>query len=384
MTAMGEPPTVAELAGADVAPVLDRLRAAQPVAWIPALDGWLVTRHDLAVAVMRDDSSFTVDDPRFSTAQVVGPSMLSLDGDQHRRHRRPFAPAFRAAELDARFAGPVQDLVDALVDRIHADGRADLRVSLAGPLSVAVVAQALGLTNIDVDTVLGWYAAIVGAVTSITAGAQPAQAAASAMTELGAAVRSGLDTVGASLLHQARGPLADDQVVSNAAVMMFGGIETTEGMIGNALVHLLGAPAALASVRADPALTAAAIEESLRLEPAAAVVDRYATRRVRLGAADIERGQLVRVSLAGANRDPAVFTDPHTFDPHRSNLRQQVAFARGPHACIAMDLARLETRVAVRSVLEHLPGLRLDGAAPVTGLVFRKPAAVPVRWELGT
>ena len=66
----------------------------EPVSWVPALDGWLVTRRDLCIEVMRDAPRFTVDDARFSTGRVVGPSMLSLDGDEHRRHRDPFARAF--------------------------------------------------------------------------------------------------------------------------------------------------------------------------------------------------------------------------------------------------------------------------------------------------
>ena len=89
----------------DPHPALARLRAAEPVSWLPALDGWLITRRDLALAVMRDPEHFTVDDPRFTTGRVVGPSMLTLDGDEHRRHREPFAAPFRRAAVRERFAG---------------------------------------------------------------------------------------------------------------------------------------------------------------------------------------------------------------------------------------------------------------------------------------
>ena len=83
----------------DPYPALARLRDHEPVSWVPVLDGWLVTRRDLCIEVMRDAARFTVDDPRFSTAQVVGPSMLSLDGDEHRRHRDPFAWGLRRPEV---------------------------------------------------------------------------------------------------------------------------------------------------------------------------------------------------------------------------------------------------------------------------------------------
>jgi len=124
------------------------------------------------------------------------------------------------------------------------------------------------------------------------------------------------------------------------------------------------------------------VEESLRLEPAAAVVDRYATRDVRIGTAGIQRGDLVTVSLAGAGRDPAVFTDPDVFDIHRPNAKLHLAFAHGPHFCLGAHLARLEAQAAVHAVLS-LPGLRLDPDHPSAprGLVFRKPPALYVRWD---
>ncbi|MBA3236383.1 MAG: cytochrome P450, partial [Chloroflexi bacterium] len=81
------------------------LRTREPVSWVPVLDGWLVTRRDLCVQVMRDAGRFTVDDPRFSTGQVVGQSMLSLDGAEHHRHRDPFARAFLRPEAKVQF-GP--------------------------------------------------------------------------------------------------------------------------------------------------------------------------------------------------------------------------------------------------------------------------------------
>ena len=103
------------------------------------------------------------------------------------------------------------------------------------------------------------------------------------------------------------GALTADEAISNAGVLLFGGIETTEGMIANAMLHLLSSPGELELMRADRGLIPAAIEESLRLEPAAAVVDRYATSDAHLGAARIRAGDQVTVSIAGANRDPADF-----------------------------------------------------------------------------
>ena len=410
---LGAAVTIAELT-ADPHPALRRLRAAEPVSWLPALGGWLVTRRDLAEQVLRDARGFTVDDPRFTTARVVGPSMLSLDGGEHRRHRDPFARALRRGDVSAGLAAfcaeEASRLVAALAAGSGASGAgasgagasgagasragasgAELRRGLAGPLAVAVMAEVLGLRDVDPATLLSWYDAIVSGVSDLTRAGPAAPVPAASAAAVRALAESMAPVIrapgGTSLLAAAAaaGGLTIAEVTSNAAVMLFGGIETTEGMIVNALLYLLGDPAAVAAVTADRSLAGGVIDESLRLEPAAAVVDRYATAEVRLGGAAVGAGDLVVVSLAGANRDPAFFPEPDRFDPQRSNARQNLAFALGPHFCVGAQLAQLETEAAVTAVLDGLPGLRLDPARPAAprGLVFRKPPALHVRWDAG-
>jgi cytochrome P450 len=337
----------------------------RPIGWVEPLAGWLVTGRELAIEVMRDDETFTVDDPRFSTGRVVGPSMLTRDGDEHARHREPFIAPFRLAEIRARYAPLVTAEADALIDAFAGDGRAELRRGLAGPLAARVVAALLGLETADTAEVLGWYDAIVASVTGVAAGEEPSTAGAAAFERLRAGVEPSLGTVG---------DLTSAEAVSNAAVLMFGGIETTEGMIANFVWHLLSN---------DARPTTNALEESLRLEPAAAVVDRYATRDVELAGARINSGDFVEISLAGANRDPATFPDPDRFDPVRANARLQLAFASGPHVCIGMHLARLEALTAAERLFARLPRLRLDPAQPTSprGLVFRKPPRLDVLWD---
>ena len=372
----------------DPHPALARLRAHEPVSWVPALGGWVVTRRDLALQVMRDTATFTVDDPRFSTARVIGASMLSVDGAEHKRHRDPFARPFRLDAVRERFTGTVRAETDRLIDAFAPAGEVELRRGLAGPLAAAMMTFALGLEDAGVGEVLRWYDAIVASVTEITAGRPPTEDG----TRSYAALRGALDVAlradpGSSLVAAAAGragALAPDRVASNAAVLLFGGIETTEGMIANAVAHLLAAPAALGAVEAEPGLLPNAVEESLRLEPAAAVVDRYATRDMSLGGAAIGERELVVVSIAAANRDPAVFPDPDTFDVRRTDARLHIAFAAGPHVCLGMHLARLEAHTAVRRLLDRLPGLRLAPGAGVAprGLVFRKPPELRLRWTV--
>jgi cytochrome P450 len=353
----------------DPHPHLARLRAASPVAWVSVLGGWLVTSRAASLEVLHDPAAFTVDDPRFSTARVVGPSMLSTDGADHSRHRDPYVAPFRPRAVMTRHGAFVSAEAARLVDALGPT--AELRGELAGPLAAATVVASLGLDGHDGATVvrlLGWYRDIVASVSGIAAGAPPTATGAAAMAALGDAVGVGPP-----------GPLGIDEHLSNAAVIMFGGIETTEGMILNLLWHVLGDEAARARVVADPSQATAAVEESLRLEPAAAVVDRYATGDTVLGGSSIAAGDLVVVSLAGAGRDPAEFPDPDRFDLARPNARRHLAFAAGPHVCIGMDLARLEACVALTTLLERRPGVSLDVAAPApSGLVFRKPSSMPV------
>jgi cytochrome P450 len=443
---VGAAVTIADLDG-DPHLLLRRLREREPVSWLPVLGGWLVTRRDLALRVLSDSETFTVDDPRFSTARVVGPSMLSLDGPEHGRHRDPFAQAFRVTAVRSRLEAFVEAAAVRLVTDLRPAGSAELRRSVAGPLAVAVVAEVLGLDDTEPAIVLSWYDAIVAAVSALAAdpggaagpaaagspavagecGGSPAVAGSAAFSLLRASLEAAIGRQGSSSLLAAAaadGGLTTSEVVSNAAVMMFGGIETTEGMIANAILHLLGHPDQLRLVLADDALIPNAIEESLRLEPAAAVVDRYCTAGVRIGDADIRQGDLVTVSLTGANRDPAFFDDPDRFDVRRDNARLGLAFARGPHFCPGAQLARLEAQAAIRALLTRLPGLRLDpqrddpqrddpqrddpqrddpqrddpqragapqpgsapaGSAPAgsaRGLVFRKPPALHARWDI--
>ncbi len=383
---IGASASLDELEG-DPHALLARLREHEPVSWLGVLDGWLVTRRDVALQVMRDATTFTVDDARFSTGQVVGPSMLTLDGAEHRRHRDPFAAPFGLAAVHARFADLVADESERLIDAMEPAGGAELRRSLAGPLAVAMVTRSLGFDDADARAVLGWYDRIVAAVTEITAGRPLSTAGRDAYQALSDAIGPALERDPAASLLAAvasdAGGLERRHVISNAAVLMFGGVDTTEGMITNAVLHLLSHPDQLALVRDDPGLLANAIEESLRLEPAAAVVDRYATTDVELAGAPIARGDLVRVSIAGANRDPATFPDPDRFDVRRTNARRHLAFAHGPHVCIGMHLARLETHTAIEHLLRRLPALRLDPAGPsaARGLVFRKPPELHVLWS---
>lgn len=364
----------------DPHPVLHHLRAEAPVAWIPALDGWLVTSHKTCVEVLLDPVTFTVDDPRFSTQQVIGPSMLSLDGPVHTRHRDPFVGPFRATRVK-ELEGFAMDIARTLLEDIAPGEQIDLRAAVAAPLAVAVMAETLDLDGVPVGDLLDWYEDIVDAVHAVTEGDHVPESGHQAFANLKRAVAANLKTSGLLRSVNDAGNLTVEEIVSNVAVLLFGGIVTSESSTAIAFRYLVDDPALFEVIAADRSLVRGFVEEVFRLEPSASVVDRYATRDVQLGEAMISVGELVRVSLSGANRDPMVFQDPDRLDLNRPNPGKSLTFARGPHACLGIHLARLETAAAVDALLDRGRPEPAGELAPVSGLIFRVPEAVTVFWQ---
>jgi cytochrome P450 len=368
--------SVADLAS-DPHPILHQLRNEAPLSWIPALEAWVITSHELSVQVMLDPDSFTVDDPRFSTQQVIRPSMLSLDGGDHRRHRDPFAGPFRAARI-RELEDFVNEEASRLVSAVVARGSGDLRADVAGPLAVLVMARVLDLHDVEVRDVLDWYEAIVDAVHVVTEGGEVPESGHRAFADLEAAVARTRSASSLLASVEESGTLTIDEVASNVAVLLFGGIVTSESSSAIAFRYLLDAPGVLAALHDERSRIRPFVEETFRLEPSAAAVDRYATEDVHLGGREISAGDLVRVSLSAANRDPAVFANPDSFDMTR-DFGRSLTFARGPHGCLGIHLARLEAVAAVTALVDQ-PGAVAGDLDPITGLVFRAPKTVAVNW----
>ncbi|HEV3294243.1 MAG TPA: cytochrome P450, partial [Streptosporangiaceae bacterium] len=177
--------------------------------------------------------------------------------------------------------------------------------------------------------------------------------------------------------------LTDEEIYPFLLLLLPAGAETTYRSSSNLLFGLLTHPGQLDAVRADRGLVPQAIEEALRWEPPLLTIARMAAKDTELGGVAIPRGALVVVSLGAANRDPGRYPDPDSFDIFR-DPRQHISFGAGPHICLGMHLARLETRVLLNAVLDCLPRLRLDPEADdphIHGLVFRSPPDLPVLFD---
>lgn len=375
----------AEFAGGDLHAVLVGLRLRAPVTWIESAQGWLVTSHDLAGRAMRDAELFTVADPRFSTTRVIGPSMVSLDGPHHLRQREPFAEQLRRRNVQDHAAAVTAAAANALLASLRSRRAAEIRHEFAGPLVGAATVSILGLTDVPPATLMAWCTAIDQEVEYLTLGAPARARTAVALQALRASVALALDHPQSDSILEAVAAGSDldrEELLANAVFLALASINP-EAAILNTVFHLLRQPDQLKLVRDDPDFLRGAIAESQRLEPATAFVDRYATADVNLGGCKVRRGDLVRISICAANRDPSVFADPDRFDIRRPNLRSQLTFATGPHMCIGIHLTRLEATIALDRLVRSLPGLRLDPTydEQPEGLIFRKPAALHLLWD---
>ena len=175
--------------------------------------------------------------------------------------------------------------------------------------------------------------------------------------------------------------LDDEEIYSFLRLLLPAGVETTYRASGNMLYGLLTNPDQLEAVREDRSLLPDAFEETIRWEPPVTVILRRATRPTEIGGVAVEEGADVALLLGSANRDERKYEHPDQFDVFRAS-RQSVGFGFGVHVCLGMHLARMETRVAVNTLFDRLPDLRLAPAPGqdlhIKGMAFRSPIALPV------
>jgi cytochrome P450 len=174
--------------------------------------------------------------------------------------------------------------------------------------------------------------------------------------------------------------LTDEDVFAFLRLLLPAGVETTYRSSGNLLVALLSNPQHIDAVRSDLKLLGRAIEEGLRWEPPITSLVRRVIRDTELAGVQIQSGATITVSVASANRDPERYADPDTFDPYRDDI-SHLTFGHGPHICLGMHLARMESAVALQALFDRLPDIRLDPDAEppkITGVAFRSPGSLPV------
>jgi cytochrome P450 len=364
--------TLADLEEAGREHVLDELREREPVTWLPALGGWLITAREPARQILLPKSGATVEAEQNMVRASLGRMMLTVDGEEHERYRQPFEAPFRAREVEREFGTPIRELARELIGRI--DGETELTEAFAAPFAVGAAAQVIGLPLDDVPRIDGFYAAFAGAM-EYTGDPEPLARADAARSELTDLLIEGLAR--SKVVEES--DLTPEQVAAQLRVVMFGAIETIQASVLTTLMLLIQHPEAMAEVRADRSLLAGAVDEAIRWMPPVAFMERWTREPVTLAGVEIGEREFVGVSVIAANRDPSVFADPVRYDIHRANSRHGLSFSSGEHHCLGVHLARMQTVTALEEMLDAWPSVDLVSVTPPSGFAFRRPADMIVR-----
>jgi cytochrome P450 len=343
-----------------------------------------VLGFDEAVAVLRDNETFSSTVYEGIMGAVMGRTILQMDEPEHRLHRAMVSPTFRSKVLERWEGDLVQRVVDELIDGFADRGSADLVQELTFNFPVQVIAQILGLPREDFPTFQRWAIAI----TSVASNWDRGVAASAALRDYFAAVLDERrhapadDLISDLLTTEVEGRrLDDEEIYSFLRLLLPAGVETTYRASGNLLYGLLTNPDQLQAVKDDRSLVSAAFEESIRWEPPVTVILRRATRDTDIAGVPVEKGADVALLLGAANRDERKYEHPDQFDLFRTS-RQSVGFGFGVHVCLGMHLARMEVRVAFNTLFDRLPDMRLDVQPGqdlhIKGMAFRSPIALPI------
>jgi len=382
----------------DLDPPFAELRRDEPVCRVQLPYGeaaWLATRYA--------DVKVVLGDPRFSRAAAVGRdeprnrphrgrpgTIKNLDPPEHSRLRRLLAKAFTVRQVEQ--ARPrVQQIADELVTAMLAKGApADLVEDFAMPLTITVMCELLGVPFDDRADFRLWSDAFL-ATTRFTP-EQVAEYLTCLQNYIGGLVAQRRETPTDDLLSAlvaARDDadrLSEEELLALAESILIGGHETTATQITKFVYVLLTHPEQNATLNADLNLVPQAVEELLRYIPlgGGGLQSRYALEDVELGGVLVRAGEPVIPAAHSGNYDDTVYSDPRQLDLTRKEATH-LSFGHGPHHCVGAALGRMELQVALRTLLDRLPGLRFAGSeADVvwkTGMAIRGIERMPITWE---
>ncbi|MEU1969601.1 cytochrome P450 [Micromonospora sediminicola] len=354
-----------------------RARSVHPVALASGGTAWLITGHDQARQALADPRlrgrTGAVGDRRAlppALQRGMNTHMLNLDPPDHTRLRRLISAAFTRRRINA-LRPRIQAITDDLLDAIETREQVDLIRTLASPLPIRVLTHLIGVPEDKVEAFHEW-------TTILTASAVPLQQMTDAADQmlqyshklLALKRRHPRPDLLTALVQVRDGDdkLTDDELTSMVFLLLIAGQETTANLIGNGVLALLNHPDQLARLRDAPHLIPTAIEEFLRYESPVQAALRVTKEPIELDGHRIPANAVVIVSLLAANRDPSRVHDADELYLHRTDV-PHLAFGHGIHHCLGAPLARLEGAIAIRTLLERFPHLRL--AEPAHDLQWR-------------
>jgi cytochrome P450 len=329
-----------------------------------------------------------------SLTAFIGPTVIGMDEPEHGRMRLLLKDAFSRRAMqrwEERIIGPtVDDHLRALLPF----GRADLYSEVAAKVPTLTIAAGLGLPAEDRARFFDWAVKMTSSAESPADRLAAAQAVAEYISPIIAERRAApgddlISTLVTAVIADedrqgyegATHPLSDEEINAFVRLLIIAGAGTTYRAYGNLMLQLLLHPDQLEAVRTDHSLADAAIHESLRLEQPIAFLGRLAATDTTIRGVPVPSGCPVNIVMGAANHDPDVFAEPERFDIRRPNADRHLTFGFGIHRCVGVNLALSELRVLLTRTLDLLEDLRLDGESHETGLGFRMPTSLPVRFR---
>jgi cytochrome P450 len=340
-------------------PTYRSMRETSPILYNEQYRMWQIFRYNNIQQMLLDPATFT---SQGVGGGLLGAGLVGMDPPRHRQLRALVSQAFtprRIRELESRIESVVQSLLDAVVDQ----GRMDLIADLAYPLPALIIAELLGIPLEDRDQFKHWSDAVMREMDVRLADQE--KSAHTALTQYlykqleRRRQEPGNDLVSGLIAAEVDGEkLSDADIMANCALLLIAGHETTTNLIGNAFLCFMKHPEALEDLRADPTLIPSTIEEVLRYWSPVPSTVRIVKTDTEWNDASLKAGQFVVGVLASANRDETVFANPDTFDIRRTPNRH-LTFGHGIHFCLGAPLARLESAVVLRVMLERFSTIQL-------------------------
>lgn len=340
---------------------------------------------DAVNRVFRDSKVFNSAIYDATIGLFIGPTILAMEGKPHWEHRNLVSAAFKSRSLARWEPEMVRPVVNELIDEFIEAGRADLVRDFTFEFPTRVISRLLGLPQDD----LPWFRQRAVELISYTVKYKRAFEASAALKDYFLTQieqrRSAPteDIIGDLVSAEIDGErLTDEAIYSFLRLLLPAGLETTYRSSGNLLYLLLTHKEQFDAVNADHELIGAAIEEGLRYETPLTTVQRFATEDTEVDGVPIPAGSVIDVCIGSANRDGSRWERAEEFDIFRKRL-PHISFAAGEHTCMGLHLARMETRVAVETLLTRLSDIELitDDDPHIHGQPFRSPTALPVTFS---
>jgi cytochrome P450 len=375
----------------DPHPTYRRLREQQPVHGTP-LGYYRVMRHGDVMRVLREFKVGvrTTDGllPGIDESVMPRRFMLMQDPPDHTRLRRLVSRAFTPPAIE-RLRPHVKELVDSMLDAAQERGHMDVIADLARPLPSTIICEMLGVPLEDRPKFTDWTAHVTHLLTPQIMSDEVRKLAGEAaiglthyMTDLITERRKqpGDDMMSVLIRAEQDGDkLSPEEVITQCVGLLVAGFETTIGLIGNGVRQLLLHPAELQKLGDNPGLIGSAVEECLRYDGPIPATRRVLHEDAALGGYLVPKNTELLLCIASAHRDPEVYAEPERFDIAR-NQTSNLAFGGGIHFCLGAHLARLESQIAIGSLVQRFPRLELEHATPQWGpSLFRVLERLPVR-----